>query len=86
LRDSYESLWEETIDSGSRGGDFHVPDVKLATFALIEMCSGVAYWYSPNGRLSLDAISKAFVEMSLNLLGVEPAGRPVSRPRRAVSS
>jgi AcrR family transcriptional regulator len=84
LRDSYESLWEETIDSGSRSGDFHVPDVKLATFALIEMCSGVAYWYSPNGRLSLDAISKAFVEMTLSLLGVDQVRRPTTRARRAV--
>jgi TetR/AcrR family transcriptional regulator, cholesterol catabolism regulator len=81
LRDSYESLWESTIEAGSRRGDFHVPDVKLATLALLEMCSGVAYWYSPNGRLSLDAISKAFVEMSLNLLGVEPAARTTARRR-----
>ena len=72
LRDAYEALWEETISDGSRRGDFRVLDVKLATFALLEMCSGVAYWYSPNGRLSLGAISKAFVEMALNLLGVEP--------------
>ncbi|HTX62888.1 MAG TPA: TetR/AcrR family transcriptional regulator [Acidimicrobiales bacterium] len=86
LRDSYESLWEETIDAGSRSGDFHVPDVKLATFALIEMCSGVAYWYSSNGRLPLDAISKAFVEMTLNLLGVEPVPPPAARGRRAARS
>lgn len=86
LRDSYESLWEETIELGARQGDFNVPDVKLATFALIEMCSGVAYWYSQNGRLSLDAISKAFVEMALSLLGVEGGGRtgrPESPARRA---
>jgi AcrR family transcriptional regulator len=86
LRDSYESLWEETIEAGARSGEFHVPDVKLATLALIEMCSGVAYWYSPNGRLSLDAISKAFVEMTLSLLGVETERQPTSRARRSVRS
>lgn len=83
LRDSYESLWEEAIDLGTKSGDFHVPDVKLATFALIEMCSGVAYWYSPNGRLSLDAISKAFVDMSLSLLGAQPREGTHIRGRRA---
>lgn len=83
LRDSYESLWEETIELGARRGDFNVPDVKLATFALIEMCSGVAYWFSSNGRLSLDAISKAFVEMSMSLLGVEGGGRTQTSSRRA---
>ena len=86
LRDSYEEIWEETVEAGARSGEFHVPDVKLATLALIEMCSGVAYWYSPNGRLSLDAISKAFVEMTLSLLGVETPGSRASGERRKVRS
>lgn len=82
LRDAYESLWEDTIAAGSKNGDFHVPDVKLATLALVEMCSGVAYWYSPNGRLSLDAISKGFVEMALGLLGVDRAAHTNAGHRR----
>jgi AcrR family transcriptional regulator len=82
LRDAYESLWQETIALGARRGDFHVPDVKLATFALLEMCSGVAYWYSPNGRLALDAISRAFVEMALSLLGAELLRGPPDGARR----
>ncbi|MGH9298552.1 MAG: TetR/AcrR family transcriptional regulator [Acidimicrobiales bacterium] len=73
LRDSYESLWETTIREGVEQGYFTVPDLKLATFALLEMCSGVAYWYSTNGRLSLDTISKSFIDMALSLLGAEPA-------------
>lgn len=73
LRDAYEALWEDTISEGVRSGAFQVPDVKLATLALLEMCSGVAYWYSPNGRLALDAICKGFVEMALNLLDAAPA-------------
>jgi AcrR family transcriptional regulator len=91
LRDAYEDLWEETISEGVRRGDFRAPDVKLATFALLEMCSGVAYWYSPNGRLSLDAIAKAFVEMALSLLSSEPSdvargARASGRPRHGARS
>ncbi len=73
MRDAYELLWEETIQQGVKEGRFEVPDVKLATLALLEMCSGVAYWYSPSGRLSLDAISKGFVDMALSLLRADPA-------------
>ncbi|MGH9293646.1 MAG: TetR/AcrR family transcriptional regulator [Acidimicrobiales bacterium] len=73
LRDSYEAIWEEAVRSGAAAGVFVVPDVKLATLALLEMCTGVAYWYSAGGRLSLDAVSKGFVELALNLLG---AARP----------
>lgn len=68
LRDTYQAIWAETIASGVEAGLFAVPDVKLATFALLQMCTGVAHWYKPQGRLSLDEISAAFVVMTLALL------------------
>jgi AcrR family transcriptional regulator len=68
LRDAYEGIWEDTVRAGVASGTFTVPDVKLATFALLQMCTGVSYWYSPRGRLSLDSISDGFVGMALNLL------------------
>lgn len=83
LRDAYEALWEETIRQGVEEGVFVVPDAKLATLALLEMCSGVAYWYSRSGRLSLDAVSKGFVDMALNLLG---APRPPTSKRRSTAT
>lgn len=73
LRDAYQAIWEQTIASGVRAGLFTVPDTKLATFALVQMCTGVAHWYSPGGRLSLDEISGAFVTMALALLSGSPA-------------
>jgi len=50
---------------GRRFGCLHCPDIKLATFALLQMCTGVSYWYSPRGRLSLDSVSDGFVGMAL---------------------
>ena len=73
LRDSYQAIWEEAVMSGVRSGLFAVPDVKLATFALLQMCTGVAYWYNPRGPLSLDEISAAFVKMALALLSGDAA-------------
>lgn len=73
LRDMYQSMWETAIGSGVDQGVFRVPEVKMAAFAVIEMCTGVAYWYPPRGRLSLGEISKSFVAMTLSLLaGGEP--------------
>jgi hypothetical protein len=37
--------------------------------AMLQMCTGVAHWYSPHGRMTLDQVSAAFVTMSLALLG-----------------
>lgn len=68
MRDAYEALWEETVSYGVSTGAFQVPDEKMAAFALLEMCTGVAYWYSPKGRMSLDEICEAFVGMALSLL------------------
>jgi AcrR family transcriptional regulator len=71
LRDAYERIWGDTVQAGVDAGLFTVPDVKLATLALLQMCTGISQWYSPRGRLSLDSVGDAFVTMSLNLLGVE---------------
>jgi len=74
LRDAYQVMWEEAIADGAARGRFRVPDVKIAVLALLEMCTGVAHWYAPGGRLSLDEISKTFVGMALSLLaGGEPS-------------
>lgn len=68
LRDEYQALWRQAIAAGTAGGVFVVPDADLAAMALMQMCTGVAYWYAPGGRLSLDAICSAFVAMARALL------------------
>ncbi|HEV2373628.1 MAG TPA: TetR/AcrR family transcriptional regulator [Streptosporangiaceae bacterium] len=77
LRDEYQAIWEDAIATGSAAGEFAVPDVKTATMAVLQMCTGVAYWYSPRGRLSLDEVSDAFVAMATALLrGGTPGDLP----------
>jgi AcrR family transcriptional regulator len=83
LRDAYQRMWEDAIQDGAGRGIFQVPDVKLAAFALIEMCTGVAYWYSPGGRLSLDEIARSFVKMAISLLA---GGEPSATAHRAGGS
>jgi len=79
LRDEYQALWHQAIADGASSGAFAVPDVSLATMALMQMCTGVAYWYAPDGRLSLDAISAAFVAMAVAVLTGS-----TTRPTKAV--
>ena len=74
LRDTYEGLWEAAVDDGVRVGEFTVPDVKLAVLALLDMCTGVAAWYSPRGRHPLDRIGDTYVAMAAALLGAAPTG------------
>ena len=68
-RDRYERLWREAIDQGVAAGDFRIADTAIASGALLEMCTGVAHWYRPGGRLSLDDVIGVYVEdMALGLL------------------
>lgn len=83
LRDEYQEIWRDTITAGVATGDFTVPDTNLAAMAILQMCTGVAHWYSPRGRMTLDQVSTAFVTMSLALLGGGGAGP--HRPAVAVA-
>jgi AcrR family transcriptional regulator len=69
LRDAYESFWTRTISAGVRQGVFDVSNQRLARLGILQMCSGVAGWYSPKGNLSLPKLAKAHAHMTLQLLG-----------------
>ena len=68
LRDDYEQLWRDVVAKGVKDGTFRCKDAKLATFCLLDMCNGVARWYSPKGALSLDQIAGRFGDFAVDLL------------------
>lgn len=78
LRDDYERLWRRVISAGATTGSFHVADPALARLALIEMCNGVAHWYSEDGPLALETVADRFADMALALLEARRRGRLMS--------
>ena len=74
LRDRYESLWQDAIDAGVADGVFHVRAPRVARLALLEMCGGIARWYTPDGPIPLEDLALRYAEMALGVLGV--AGPP----------
>lgn len=83
LRDEYEQLWATTIDDGSRTAAFSTEEPTVTRLALLEMCSGVARWYSPQGALDLDRLAGHFTGLALRMLGARdddyPAGLDTAR-------
>jgi AcrR family transcriptional regulator len=79
LRDRYEAFWRSAIDDGVAAGDFRVSAPGLARLALLEMCSGVARWFRPDGPLSLADLADRYAEMALGLL-FATSGPPVLDP------
>ena len=61
-RDQYEQVFRGLLAVGVRAGSFHVADVKLTAAAILSMCTGVATWFSEDGRLPAEAIAERYVE------------------------
>lgn len=68
MRDRYQELIESVIGDGVRTGDFEVKDIKLVTYAIINMWNSVAKWYKPGGRLSPEEVARVYVDLALAML------------------
>jgi AcrR family transcriptional regulator len=90
LRDGYEQLWAETLERGARSGEFSFPDARITRLALLEMCNGVARWYSDRGPKHPAQIAEAFADLALAMVGARLDGQALRlaelncRPTREV--
>jgi AcrR family transcriptional regulator len=73
MRDEYEGLFAQVLERGQRVGAFKTQDLTMARLAIMEMGTGVAHWYRPDGRLDLPTVQRFFVDMACKILSVEPA-------------
>jgi AcrR family transcriptional regulator len=69
LRDAYERIWAETIEHGVARGVFHTAHPAATRLALLEMCNGVARWYSADGALALDELADHYAQLAMRALG-----------------
>jgi AcrR family transcriptional regulator len=74
LRDGYERLWADTLEAGQRSGEFSFPDARITRLALLEMCNGVARWYSDRGRMNPAEIADCFADLALAMVGAKLTG------------
>ena len=72
LRDRYEYLLQELLRDGMERGVFRQSDVKVTSYALIAMCTEVATWFRPNGRLSVQQVIDIYTQMITQGLLVAP--------------
>ena len=77
LRDGYERLWAETLERGERSGEFSYADARITRLALLEMCSGVARWYSDRGPRHPAEIADSFADLALAMVSARLNGQPV---------
>lgn len=63
LRDEYEKLYISIMQSGTEAGQLNIENVELATKGLMQMCTGVSYWYRPDGSLSTAEIADNYIDI-----------------------
>lgn len=68
LRDSYETLWTNTLEQGVHQGVFDISDVHFTRLALITMCTGMSNWFHPGSDENLRRVRDQFVELALGAL------------------
>src|SRR5437588_756520 len=63
LRDQYESLIQDLLEEGMEQGVFRHSDVKVSSYAIIAMCTEVAAWFRPGGRLTVQQVIDIYSQM-----------------------
>lgn len=72
MRRRYESALESILSDGHEDGTFKVPDLRLATMALIAMLGGVNTWSREGGRLGPDRVERISWNMIRRAVGARP--------------
>ena len=72
LRDHYEALLQGILRDGMEQGVFRLSDVKVCSYAIIAMCTEVATWFRPDGRLTVQQVIDMYSAMITQGLLVTP--------------
>lgn len=86
LRREYERGLRQTLADGRSAGLFAIRDLRITSYAILEIGMGIALWYRPDGPLNIDEICQIHEDLVLRMIGAttqEPAvdppqGRPYS--------
>jgi len=71
LRGAYEKELRVILRDGAEQGMFAIDDVGLIAMAILQMISGVIVWFRPDGKLSVEDVTKTYLAMTMRLVGVK---------------
>jgi AcrR family transcriptional regulator len=77
-RDAYEKKFQDMIIQGIDQGYFASGDAKVISYAILTMCTAVAGWFKPKGRLSGNQISSIYEELVVTKLLRESSRRDIA--------
>jgi hypothetical protein len=69
LRARYEHGLRDLLATGVREGVFAIEDLRVTSFAILEMGMGISVWYKPDGSLSVRELAERHVTLALRMVG-----------------
>jgi AcrR family transcriptional regulator len=72
-RDAYQEMFGGLIRAGIDDGSLRSSNARVASYAILLQCTGVALWFDPDGPLSLDEVADIHVELVLGSVGASQA-------------
>ncbi len=76
LRDYYERLLQRLLQEGMDAGVLRISDVKVTSYAVIAMCTEVASWFRPQGRLTVQQVIDIYSQLLVDGLFARAVERP----------
>lgn len=73
-RKHYEEIFQEVLREGVEAGVFDIPDVKVVSYAILLMCTGVSSWFSEKGRLRGEDVARIHGDLVLHGILKAPKG------------
>lgn len=68
-RRDYVSRWVDIIRRGTESGEFSCTEPQLTAFALIDMGIGIATWFNPSHKHSIEHFQQLYVDIALKSVG-----------------
>ena len=65
-RDQYEEVIQNVLTKGIKEKSIRPCNVKLVSYGVISFLNGVAFWYRPGGRLSIERIAEEYSQVLLD--------------------
>lgn len=63
LRKRYEGILRDILQDGIDQGTFAMPDIRITTFAILAMLTGLTAWYQEGGRLSRGELAACYSQL-----------------------
>lgn len=71
-RDAYQETFTTMIRAGIDDGSLKSSDARVAGYAILLQCTGVALWFDPSGTSSLEEVASVHVDLVLGSLRASP--------------